>query len=310
MADSRPILPPPLKPGDTIGLISPAGPVTDQQKYEAGLAILSRMGFGVKPLRSRRPVCGYLAADDRERADQLQRLWNDDEVGAVMAVRGGFGCLRMMDLLDLQSISATAKMLIGFSDISVLLNALAAHTGLVTFHGPVLTTLADLDDASLLRLRRLLLEGPLKSLRADNLRIVRPGSAAGRLFGGNLTTIVHLLTTRWEIPWEKTILLLEDTGESMYRIDRMLTQLHAGGRLAKISGMILGDFDTGKDRTGHRRLCKQVEDRVLELTAGLDIPVWGGFPAGHLRRNHIIPLGVDAVMDGENNILRITRPLL
>ncbi len=308
MTDDKPILPPSLKRGDTLGLFAPAGPITDQQKFTDGIRILQQMGFQVKFPSEGWREDGYLAACDKDRARELHRLWADDDIKAVLAVRGGFGCLRMIDQLDISFFGTHPKMLIGFSDITVLLNALPQQAGVVTYHGPVLTTLPVIDDQSLENFFNVLTGNLLESYKYNKIEILRPGTVSGRLLGGNLTTLVHLLTTDWEISWDETILIIEDTGESMYRIDRMLTQLHAGGHLNKLNGLILGGFDQGEDNLENLRLQEQVWKRIIELTAEYKLPVWGGFPIGHLRQNWTLPLGIQATMDSNRGVLQIHYP--
>ena len=133
---------------------------------------------------------------------------------------------------------------------------------------------------------------------------MRGGNGQGQLIGGNLTTLVHLLATPWDLSWEGAILMIEDTNEPLYRLDRMLTQLALSGKLQQLSGLILGEFDTGEDSIAHLRLQEALWSRVMELV-GPGYPVWGNFPIGHRQRNLALPVGMEVVMDSSAGILHL-----
>lgn len=304
MPSKAAIVPPPLRRGDCIGLFSPAGPVRDKNRVAAGIRLLHELGFKTRQLRNTREQHDYLAATDRSRADEFHTLWADDDIRALMAVRGGYGCLRIIDSLDFALLRARPKHLIGFSDITVLLNTISERSGLVTIHGPVVTSLIDCDRESL-RAFISLLAGDLREYPfSRQAEVLRPGKSSGILRGGNLATLVHLLGTPWETSWEGALLFLEDTGEPMYKIDRMITQLSLGGRLDNLAGLILGTFD-GSDAADRNSLQEQVWSRVLELTARKGYPVLGGFPAGHLEMNYPLPIGAAATLDTGSGCLRL-----
>lgn len=297
-----PTLPPPLQPGDTIGIAAPAGCVTDLAALDQGVDILREMGFTVTIPREVLVRDGYLAGNDHTRAEAFMKLWQDPEVKAVMAVRGGYGCLRLAGLLDPAAIRKNPKLFIGFSDITVLLSLFTARAGITAIHGPVAATLRDCDQESVTQLYRLLSGQPDGALRPAGLEILRPGKAAGRITGGNLATLTHLVGTPFEPDYEQALLLLEDCNEPAFRIDRMLTHLSASGRLAGIAGVILGDFNGGQDVDA----LATAKKRILELTR--EIPVWAGFPIGHGRHNVPLPMGLPAEMDGADATLRILYP--
>jgi muramoyltetrapeptide carboxypeptidase len=299
----QPVLPPPLKKGDTIGLIAPAGSIINKSNFREGLRILDEKGFTIKYNRHLINVKGYLAGTDQERADEFNRLWADPEVKALLAARGGYGSMRMLHLINMPQIRKNPKTLIGFSDLSVLLNAVTQKTGLVTYHGPVVTTLASINKGSLASFFTTLTDSSPPSIKTGTFKVLQNGKAKGVLFGGNLTTLVHTIGTSYEIPWDKAILFIEDTGEAPYRLDRLLTHLFQAGKLKKIKGLILGSFTDDK-KNEDVRMRKTVEDRVLELLAGKDIPVWTNFPVGHGRRNLTLPVGVKVEMDASKNLLR------
>ena len=298
------IIPPPLRRGDCIGLFSPAGPVRDKNRVAAGIRLLHELGFRTRQLRSGKESHAYLAADDQTRANEFHALWADDDIRALMAVRGGYGCLRIIDSLDFALLRTRPKLLIGFSDVTILLNTISERTGLITVHGPVVSSLIDCDRDSLQAFTTLL-AGDLHEYRFPRqVEVLRPGKASGILRGGNLATLVHLVGTSWDISWDGALLFLEDTGEPMYKIDRMLTQLFLGGRLNNLAGLILGTFDS-RDAADRQRFQEQVWNRVLELTVRSGYPVLGGFPAGHLEMNHPLPIGGAATLDTGNGCLRL-----
>ena len=299
--------PPPLVPGDTLGIIAPSGQIQDRQRFASGLHILREMGFQVRFPPSLWPGTGYLADTDAGRADEFNRMWADPAINALMAVRGGYGCLRILDRIDSRQVRQTPKLLIGFSDITILHSFLQKKTGLVSLHGPVLTSLAGASKQALERFHHCLLGNWRTEITWKKMEILRGGRQRREILaGGNLSSIISLLGTPFAPRWEKRIVLLEDTHEPLYRLDRMLTQLSHAGRFKDIAGLILGDFSMSdnQDPLQNLRHHEAVWQRALELTAQAGIPVWGGFPAGHGRENLTLPLGAPAVMDSDTGTLR------
>jgi len=306
-------LPPLLQPGDTIGIFCPAGPVRDMSRVESGIVILQELGFRVRLLEALKTQSDhgtYLSASDSVRIRQLHTLWDDKKVKALMAVRGGYGCLRLVGQLDFTLFRENPKFLIGFSDLTVLLAANSVEIGLIGLHGPVVSSLAQSDIASRERLFSLLTGEykPYAFNQTTPLQIIRPGTGRGRIVVGNLTTLIHLIGTPWEPAFDNAILIIEDTGESMYRIDRMLTHLSCSNRLSNLAGLILGTFDMGGNDEPDARLQKQLSQRVAELTEPYDYPVWGKFPIGHQSLNQAIPYGMEASMESDPVVLTLHPP--
>lgn len=309
MSNLHPILPPRLHPGDTVGIIHPAGPVRDAAAFEKGLHILRDMGLQIRHYHPDNGGPDYLSADDGQRIRELHRLWADEEVKALIAARGGYGCLRIMGGLDLDLLRSNPKWLIGFSDLTVLLNGISAETGMVTLHGPMISTLANSESRSFQQFKEILSGQFRKIPPPSDLEILRPGTGTGtgqgRLAGGNLTTLTHLIGTPWQPRFADSILFIEDTAEPVYKLDRMLTHLSCCGLLDNLSGLILGVFDPGHDdRLEMLRLNEQVWKRVLELTGSARYPVWGGYPIGHQRANLSLPIGMEAIMDSATGMLK------
>ena len=292
-----------LIPGETIALVAPAGPISDRTAFAEGVRILEEAGYRVKAPPDLFRQTDYLAGSDLERARQFTEAWIDPEVRALLAVRGGYGCLRLLPLLDLERLAASPKILVGFSDLTVLLNELCRRLDMVTWHGPMLNTLVRCDQESLDSFFSMLAGRTPAPIRPPGLRIVRHAPGRGRLLGGNLASLSHLVGTPHEPNWQQTILFLEDTGEPLYRIDRMLTHLERAGCLANLAGLLLGTFTNGK---GEEEIWAEgVWNRALEVAGG-NYPIWGNFPVGHGSRNFSLPLGAEAIMDSDSGTLSFT----
>lgn len=298
------ILPPRLNRGDTIGLVAPAGPIVNEAGFTAGVRLLRETGFEVKfapGLTHQREA--YLAGTDTRRINEFRDLWADPEVKALLAARGGYGSLRIVSSLDMDLMRSQPKILIGFSDVTVLITAILKHAGLVTFHGPTLSTLARSDRETAETFFNTITGRPPELIKADGLEVLVPGQARGRLLGGNLTTLTSLMGTSYELPWEGAILFLEDVNEAPYRLDRTLTHLKEAGRLQGVAGVILGIFDE----------CGDVElfwKRTIELFEDEHIPIWANFPVGHGQANRILPLGIEVEMDSGTGALRFLEPCI
>lgn len=299
-------LPPPLRREDTIGIFCPAGPPKSMELLQRGIALLTEAGFQVRyEGKIEISASEYLADSDSARAKALHRLWADDQVKAVMAIRGGYGCLRLAPFLDITLLQRHCKWLIGFSDLTLLLNLLQRQVGTVCLHAPMVSSLSRCRQEDLHQLFSCITGSFADSLRLPGLEILRAGTGQGRLVGGNLATLVHSMGTPWDHTWDGCILLLEDTGEYLYRLDRMLTHLHQAGRFDHLAGLLLGDFDTGSgDRNADVRLMEQVWQRVLELMPP-GFPIWANVPVGHAGRNMPLPLGMEMRMDSSSGKLTL-----
>ncbi|BHH83115.1 S66 peptidase family protein [Desulforhopalus sp. 52FAK] len=294
------IMPKPLRKGDTLGIIAPAGMLSDESLFYSGVHVLRELGFEVKFPRELWPGAGYLADCDDNRVDELHTLLCDSDVKAIVCMRGGYGCLRILDKIDLGLIAANPKFLVGFSDITVLLNYLYNKIGLVSLHGPTITTLSNASPDSLEKLQSSLLGEWTRTIHDKNIvQLQGTGTVTAPLIGGNLASLTTLLGTQYDLSWSNSIVFLEDINEPVYKVDRMLTQLAAAGKFEKVKGFILGDFSSQKDAdsTGALRYKEQVWQRVLELAPNGHIPVWGNFPAGHCSRNITFPLGAEVTMN-------------
>lgn len=295
-------IPKPLTPGDCIGIIAPAGQIVETDRLEQGIVILKEMGFEVKIPRQLWPGTGYLADTDRNRALEFHKMWADDEVSALLALRGGFGCLRLLPFLDFDELKKHQKMLFGFSDLTILHTMLQQNLDLISFHGPMLTTLSSCNRESLERFHACLTGNWNKTIHSKSIEILRGGAmVTGRLIGGNLSSLISILSTPFQPDFSDTILFLEDVGEPLYRLDRMFSQLSQCNLLQAPAAILLGDFSPSKemDRLESIRFHEEIWTRVLELTESEKIPVWGNFPVGHGSNNLTLAHGCTARADSQ-----------
>lgn len=299
------IIPPSLQPGNQIGIIAPAGYLADKSRYQLGCAIIREMGFEVISKQRGWPGFGYLADSDEHRAEELHHIWANPDIKAIFALRGGFGSLRILDMLDFDMIRENPKFLVGFSDITILHHCIYQRAGLAGLHGPVLSSLASADPPTLERLYQCLTGNWHKVLHED-VEIVRPAPVVrGPLVGGNLSSLVTVIGTPWSPDFTGSILFLEDNNEPPYRLDRLLTQCALSGVFDGVAGIVLGDFmdNADFDRNEQLRRHEFVWNRVSELTSHQTLPIWGNFPAGHCRKNITVPLGITAEMDSAKRTL-------
>jgi muramoyltetrapeptide carboxypeptidase len=298
---------PRLRAGDAVTVVAPAGPVLPQ-RLEAGLEVLRGwdLDVGVAPhVLGVDRAFGYLAADDAARADDLVRAWCDPDVRAVLCARGGYGVHRMVDLLDWESLAAAGpKVLLGFSDITALHQAFAARLGLSTLHGPVVTSLGAGDAESREHLRVMLFDPrPGTRLTPSPAQVLVPGRAEGVLVGGNVALLAAELGTRTSQPAAGSIAVLEEVGEELYRLDRLLTHLLRAGWFDGVLGIVLGDFtDCGSEDS--------VRSLLVDRLTPLGVPMLWGAPFGHGSRNLAFPLGVPALLDADAGTVVLREPAL
>jgi len=308
-ASSHRVLPRALRPGDTVGVVAPAGPVSDRSGVEAGGARLERLGFRVRyderVFESRR----YLAGDDAARAAELMRYFEDRSVAAIVALRGGYGSARIVPLLDPERLRPHCKLFMGFSDLTTLHLYFRRRFGWVTIHGPMATSpfLHNLRDAEERHLVSLLTDPTYRPrLHFPELETWVAGAAEGRLVGGCLSLVVASLGTPYEIETEGTILFLEDLAEAPYRLDRMLTQLRLAGKLDGAAGLLLGSFQGCQPEDGSYA----VEDVLAELLVPLGVPVLARFPGGHGPANWPLPLHTRVRLDASGRQIKLLEPIL
>ncbi|MBC9868775.1 MAG: LD-carboxypeptidase [Opitutae bacterium] len=310
------IKPAALRPGDLVRLIAPSSPPVDETSLPQAIRGLESLGYriGYSPGIFRRH--GFLAGRDEERARDLEEAFADPEVKAVFCLRGGYGSGRLLSRLDWEGVCSHPKVFLGFSDLTAISCGLWVEGGLVTFSGPV--ALSDLHDgkpipASWEHARSCFgSTKPIGSIFShlfsrEGVRVISPGSARGRLMGGNLSILCSLLGTPWQPDFAGSILFLEDVAEPTYRIDRSLTQLGNAGVLSAVEGVTLGDFSYSEDRRrkDEKRGVQVLDEVLADRLSGLGKPVVAGFPFGHIKPKATLPFGCMATLDGERGDLVI-----
>lgn len=295
-----PLVPPRLRPGDTIGITAPASPF-DREQFYLGVGLLETAGFKVLVPKNLFLKNGYLAGTDSQRAELFMDLFTDPVVKAVLCARGGFGSMRILPLIDYDCIREKPKIVVGFSDVTALLAALYGRCGLVTFHGPVVAGLPGVDAQSLAALLSAIAGPAAVDISAPHGETVCPGSGTGPVLAGNLTTLCHLIGTPYMPTTQGHLLLLEDRGEAPYRVDRMLSQLRLAGYLETIAGLAFGSFDDcGQPDELSRIVADHFTDNRFPVLTGLDV--------GHGKRNLTIPIGITATLDADRRRLTYHRP--
>ena len=242
-----------------------------------------------------------MAGSDAHRANLVNRFFADDNISAILCAKGGFGSIRILSLLDYASIRKHPKIFVGFSDISALLTVLYTNCGLVTFHGPMVTTLGDATRETVDAVVTALSSDTILELTPNKGTVISKGSASGPVTGGNLTTLCHLVGTPFATGLNGCILLVEDRGEATYRIERMLVQMKLAGSFDGLAGLALGSFeDCGK--------LEDIYDIVRDIFKEVDIPTLAGFEVGHGKNNLTVPMGIEATLDADRQTLSFHEP--
>ncbi|MUH36608.1 LD-carboxypeptidase [Zobellia amurskyensis] len=303
-----------LRKGDTIGLIAP-GYAIHPTILEDAKKTLRSMGF--KPYHTNRVLgnYGYLSNTDEERAKDLNEMFANPKIDGILCARGGYGCTRIMQMIDYESIRKNPKTFIGFSDITALLNGIHQRTGLVTFHGPVGSTLND--PYSISQLEKVVMF-PKEPLEIQNIELLKPelttnpeferytiteGSATGKLVGGSLTLINALIGTADEIDFTNAIVCIEDVEEAPYRIDRMLTQLLEGKTFKHAAGILIGVCAGCNESTNP--ISFSLKEVIMDRIKPLGIPAMYGMSFGHVENNFTFPIGIKATMDATKMNLQL-----
>jgi muramoyltetrapeptide carboxypeptidase len=292
-----------LREGDTVALVSPAGPLSKDEDFARAEQVVSALGLVPKIARNARSKRGYLAGSDEERAADFNEAVHDSNVRGIFALRGGYGTMRILHAIDYDGLARDPKVVLGYSDLTALLNAITQRTGLVTFHGPV-AALSQFTENEIAWLRRAVMHAqPMGELHAADVSVLVPGPARGRLAGGNLSLITALIGTPYEIDTSGALLAIEEVDEAPYRIDRMLTHLRLSGALDRVAGVLVGrcaNCDVGDDHPyAAMRLVETLRDRLGDL----GVPVLTQLPIGHDGEQWTLPIGLEANIDGGRIIL-------
>jgi muramoyltetrapeptide carboxypeptidase len=302
--DHPPVLKPRrLRKGDTVGLVAPAGFITESQ-LERSIGHLEMLGFRVVYNERIFARHGYFAGDDATRARDLESMFADPVVKGIFCVRGGYGSIRIIPYLDFEVIRDNPKALIGFSDITALSYVLFVKTGLVTFHG--VTAATSFNEYTTENFRRVLVDPslpaelyPADEERTENeykLMVIRGGRATGRLVGGNLSIMVSMLGTPYDIDMSGKLVFIEEVREEPYRIDRMLTQMRKAGKFTNAAGIVLGvfrDCEAREEESNGFSLMEVLYDRLYDL----EIPVIYGMSFGHIVNKLTFPVGINTELN-------------
>lgn len=313
--DEPPVIKPPrLKTGDKLAIVAPGSYISEAELQES-ITNLNKLGFDTTYSEKILLQSGYFAGSDKDRADDLMEKFADKTVKGIVCARGGYGCSRILPMLNYDIIRSNPKVLIGYSDITALLYGIYQKSGLITFHGPVGTS--TFNDYSVNNFKRVLMNPKQNDLFENSeektdenkygvVTIVN-GKGVGRLVGGNLSIMVSLIGTEFDVDYSGKIVFIEEIGEEPYRIDRMLTQLMQSGKFDKASGIMMGIFskceskvkDAAFDKTF--TLMEVLKDRL----GSLKIPVVYGMSFGHIVDKLTIPFGGLAELDANNQTLTL-----
>jgi muramoyltetrapeptide carboxypeptidase len=302
-----------LKENDLVGLINPASATFFPDRAEITREALATLGLRTRFGDHLFDRFGYFAGRDEDRAADINTFFADPEVKAVLAQGGGWGCNRLLPLLDYDLIRSNPKIVMGMSDITGLLLGIQARTGLVTFHGP--TGSSSWTEFTTDQAKRVLFDGEALTMRnkvgtddrlvqvANRVLTITPGKARGRLLGGNLTVLTAMVGSGYLPDFGGSILFLEDVNEEVYRVDRMLTQLGLAGVLKNIEGFVFGHCrDCEPDgRYGSLTLPEVLNDHI----APLGVPAWYGSMIGHIADKFTVPLGIEAEIDSNEGTIRL-----
>jgi muramoyltetrapeptide carboxypeptidase len=311
------VRPPRLVPGSRIALVAPAGPILEKDDVTRAEDLCRALDYEPLVGKNAYRKHGYLAGTDDERLADLNAALNDPGINAIWCIRGGYGSIRILDRVDYEAMARRPKALIGYSDITTLLNAVLRCTGVVTFHGPVAR--AAMPGFSRRHFMRVLgsneppgilerVPPPEDVLIPQESRIVTLGSgiAEGPLIGGNLTLMQCLVGTSYLPDFAGAILFLEDIGEHLYRVDRMLAHLRTVGVLQRLAGAIIGRF-TELERAGPDGALG-LDEVLATYFEPLRIPVAYGFPIGHIEAQWTLPLGIRARLNADAGEVELLEP--
>ena len=303
---------PRLKPGDTVALVNPSNAIYERAPYVTTIEALQALGFKVREAPHLRSRYGHFAGTDAQRAGDINAMFADPTVHGILAMTGGSGGGRILPLIDYAAIRRNPKFLGGFSDLTALINAVNAKTGLVTFHCPMGNSEWNSFDAeqfrgAVMEAKPMLLANPQD--RAEGLvtkthrtATLRGGTARGVLVGGNLAVFSALAGSGYWPSMDGAILCLEDVNEYIYRVDRMLSTLKLAGALDRLAGVVLGAFTKCEPGDGFGTLT--LDEVFDDYFLGLGVPVFSGASFGHIRRKYTLPIGHEVEMDADAGTIR------
>jgi muramoyltetrapeptide carboxypeptidase len=292
-----------LQVGDTIAAINPAA-FTYQKEVTKFFKVVENLGLKVKLGSHFYDRYGYLAGKDADRAADVNAAFSDPAVQGIFTGMGGWGCNRILPLLDYNTIRNNPKIILGFSDVTSLLLAIHAKTNMVTFHGPL--GVSSWSKFTVDSLKQVLFDGEAATLTNANtvkVETITRGKARGRLLGGNLSVIATTVGSAYLPEWDNCILFVEEVGEEVYRVDRMLTQLKLAGILDRISGFIFGQCTKCDAEKPEESLT--LEQVLSDIIRPLRIPAWYGSMVGHVRDKFTLPIGLQVEIDADSGTIKL-----
>lgn len=302
------IVPKRLVRGSTIGLIAPSSAV-EVDKVKESIKAVEHLGYRVKVGPSCYERYGYLSGSDEIRSRDINMMFEDESVDGIFCIRGGYGTIRIMDMIDFDMIKKNPKIFVGYSDITTLHIAFNQLCNFVTYHGPMPSV--DMVDSFKDFSRSSLFEqtvnkdsnGEIKNPKGYNLQTYNGGIAKGQLIGGNLSLIVSTLGTPYEIDTKSKILFIEDIDEEPYSVDRMLSQLRLSGKLDDAAGILIGDFC---DCVPRKENSLSLENAIDDVLCKVDKPIIKGIMAGHCAPMITLALGKEIIFDADKLSIRYT----
>ena len=297
-----------LELGQTIGVVAPSSPPRAVTEIDPWLERIRALGFRVKAGPHVYDRHGYLAGRDIDRASDINAMFADPAVDAIICLRSGYGSARTLRYLDFEMIRQHPKIIIGYSDLTALLNAIHLRTGLITFHGPEAEDQIIQQPYSLAEFQKVLMVGqpnsvigalPMGQPSLEPIQTYVSGKARGRLVGGNLNTIVALLGTLYEPDFRDALLFLETYGQDAYALGSMLHHLWLAGKLQQVTGVVFGQLQDCADAafTKHEVLAEHV--------INLGIPAMYGLMIGHMEEQTTVPIGCEAELDADAGTLTL-----
>lgn len=303
-----------LEKGQTIGVIAPSSPPREAIQIDQWLARIEELGFHIKAGQHLYDRHGYLAGRDADRAADVNRMFVDETVDAIICLRSGYGSARTLPYLDYELIRRNPKIIIGFSDLTALINTIHTQTGLVTFHGPEAEDELILKPYALPEFTKVVMAGQANITLGDlpsalttsvegqsPKQLVRyvPGRARGQLLGGNLNTLIGLLGTPYEPDFRGKLLFLETYGRDTYFLDTCLHHLWLAGKLQQVAGVVFGQFEEIEE------IGFTLHEVLAERFISLNIPALYGLMIGHMDEQATIPIGCEAELDMEAGTLTL-----
>lgn len=304
-----------LKQGSVVGIVSPAGVTFIREQLDIVTDAVKALGLVPKLAPNLLNKYGYLAGSDKQRAADINQFFADPDVAAILPIRGGWGCARILPYLDYNTIKKNPKIIVGFSDITALLLAINARTQMVTFHGPNgLTSWRPVQTDSF---RRVLFNGEKvvfentkdgddanRLMQVKNrINIINGGRVKGKLIGGNLSVISAMLGSPYLPDFEGKILFLEEVGEQIYRVDRMMTHLKIAGVLDKLAGFVFGQCVRCNPGEDYGSLT--MEEVIADHIKPLNIPSWSGAMIGHIEPVVTLPIGLDVEINADTGKIQL-----